>query len=62
MLADDALGVLAVAAGLAAEAGREGAVAQGQRFKGQDLIAVEVGDGHFRRGDEIEGAVRHGSS
>ncbi len=60
MLADDAAGVAAIAARLAAEAGGEGAVAQGQRLQGQDLVPVEVGDGHFRGGDQVEGALAVG--
>ena len=55
VLADDALGVLAVGAGLAAEAGGEGAVAQGQLVAGDDLVAVQVGHRHLGGGDEVQG-------
>ena len=46
--------VLAVAAGLAAEAGRVGAVLLGELVAGDDDVAVEVGDGHLGGGDEVE--------
>ena len=46
--------VLAVAAGLAAETGRVGAVLDGQVGVGENHVAVKVRHGHFRRGDEVE--------
>src|SRR5206468_6699131 len=51
VLPDDALRVLAVAAGLAAEAWGEGAVLPRKVF--EDLVAVVVRDRHLRRRDEI---------
>ena len=52
MLADEAAGVLAGGAGLGAEAGAEGAVAEGQLLAVEDLVGVVVGDRHLGGGDE----------
>jgi hypothetical protein len=52
---DDAAGVLAVAAGLAAEAGREAGVAQRQLV--DDLAGVEAGERHLGGADEVEVVV-----
>ncbi|KAF5045377.1 hypothetical protein DSECCO2_481830 [anaerobic digester metagenome] len=53
VLADHALGVLAVGAGLGAEAGRVGAVGDGQLALGQGRVAVDVGHRDLGRGDEV---------
>ena len=50
----DALGVLAVRAGLLAEARAEGGVAQGQRRGVEDLVGVVGRHRHLRRADEVE--------
>ena len=47
MLANDAAGISAIAAGLGAEAGRESAVLNRQIFFVQNLIAVIVGNRNF---------------
>ena len=51
---DQPAGVLAVCARLAAEAGRVGHVAAGQVGRLEDLVPVEVGDRHFRGGNQEE--------
>jgi hypothetical protein len=53
MLADHALGVLAVGAGFGAEAGGEGAVGDGQLAFGQGRVPVDVGHRDLGRGDEV---------
>ena len=52
--AEDAAGVAAGGAGLAAEAGGEAAVAQRQRLGGEDLAGVEAGQRHLRGAGEEE--------
>ena len=54
MQAVEAAHVLAVAAGLAAPAGGVGAVLLRKLLLGDDHVAVDVGDGHLGRGDEVE--------
>ena len=54
VLADQTAHVLAVRAGLAAEARRVGGVADRQLAAVEDLAAVEVGQRHFRRRHQIE--------
>ena len=53
MLAEEATRVLAVRARLRTEAWREGHVGQWQLRLVQDLGAVQVGDGHLRRWDQV---------
>ena len=43
-----------VAAGLTAETGRVAHQFHGQLVRIHDLVAVQVGDGHFGRGDQVE--------
>ena len=52
VLPNEAAGVAAVAPGLGAEAGREGAHGHGQLALLQDGVGVEVREGHLRRGDQ----------
>ena len=52
VLADEAAGVLAVGAGLGAEAGRVGGVFDRQGRFLQGFASVDVGHRHFGRGDE----------
>ena len=52
--ANDAAGVLAVAAGLAPEARRPPRVAPRSVRKIEDLAGVVAGQGHLRRADQIE--------
>src|SRR5690349_8657648 len=52
--AEDAAGVTAGGSGLAAEAGREGAVAERQRAGVEDLVGVEAGEGDLRGAGEEE--------
>ena len=52
VLADDAARVLAVGARLAAEAGGPGAMLHGKLLRLQHLVAIEIGHGDFRRGDQ----------
>src|SRR6267143_1344453 len=52
VLPDDPLGVLAGAARFAAEARREGAILERQR--GEDLVAVVVGNRHLGGGDQVQ--------
>ena len=54
MQAVQAAHVLAVRAGLAAEAGRVGAALDGQVLLVEDHVAVDVGDRHLSRRDEVE--------
>ena len=54
MLADDAAHVAPVRAGLAAEAGRVCAEADGQIIGIERLVSVEVGDGDLGGGREPE--------
>jgi hypothetical protein len=51
---DEPAGVLAVRARLAAKARRVGDVGPRQVGRVQDLVAVQIGDRHFGRGDEEE--------
>ncbi len=51
---DDALGVLAVGAGLAAKAGGEPGVAQRQGAGVEDLAAVVAGQRHLGRADQVQ--------
>ena len=53
MLADQAAGILARAAGFGTEAGAVGAVPQRQVVAVQDFIPVQVGNRHFRRGNQV---------
>ena len=53
MLANQAAGILARAAGLGAEAGAVGAVPQRQFVAVQDLVTVQIGDGNFRRRNQV---------
>jgi hypothetical protein len=52
VLADQPLGVLAVGAGLGAEAGGVGGIGQGQGLLVQDFVPVDVGQRDFGRGDQ----------
>ena len=52
--AQEALGVLAVAAGLAAEAGGVGAVLDGHFPGVEDFVRMQVRDGDLGRGDEVQ--------
>ena len=58
VLANDAAHVLAVRSGFAAEARRVGGEQQGQARVVDDLVAIEVGDGHFGGGNEVERRCR----
>ncbi len=53
VLADQPAHVLAVRSGLAAEAGREGAVADRQRRLVEDLVAMQVGHRHLGGRDQV---------
>ena len=57
MLANHAPGVLPVAAGLAAEAGRVADMADGQRIPIENQVPVQVGDRHFAGGNEVQVAA-----
>ena len=57
VLADEAAHVLAVGAGLGAEAGREGDVLPRQVGRLQHLVAVQVRERHLRGRDQVEVAV-----
>ena len=52
--AQQATGVLAGGARLAAETGRVGGVVDRQLVDGQDLVAVDVGDRHLGGGDQVQ--------
>ena len=54
VLADQPARVLAGGPGLGTETGRLRAIPQGQGGLFQDLVAVQVGQRHFRRGDQEE--------
>ena len=53
MLADQTAGILARASGFGAEAGAVGTVPQRQFLTIQNLITVQVGNGNFRRGNQV---------
>jgi len=57
VLADDPLRILSVAARFAPETRGEGAVPQGEPLRRQDFVPIEVRDGDFRRGDQVEGVL-----
>ena len=59
MLPDQAPGIPAGAARLAAEAGAVGAVFDRQAIPVQDLVPVQVGDGHLGGGDQEIVRARH---
>ena len=53
VLAYQTFGILAVAAGLGAKAGREGRVCQGQLIFGQGFFPVQIGDRYLGSGNEV---------
>ena len=53
MLTDQTPGILARAAGFGTEAGTVGAVTQGKVITIQDFIPVQIGNGYFRRGNQV---------
>ena len=61
MLADHAADVLAVAAGLGAEAGSVGAEADGELGLVEGLVAEEVGDGDLGGGNQVEAMSSKGT-